>query len=119
MVMLLSLDSWVKEVMRSKYICFCGPLPVMMATMGGRTLLAVDVELEYLHRASRRREKSSSGVQDVLLTSSLVFPAIISSQCLLVSGKRSRNSRRESGFEMGWKIAAGRSWRVNIGERML
>lgn len=63
--------------------------------------------------------KSSSGVQDVLLTRSLVFPAIISSACLHVSGNLHRNAFRASGFEIGWNIAAGRSCNVNIGDRIL
>ena len=47
----------------------------MMARIGGRRL--VSAEEEYVQRAESRRLKSSSGVQDVLLTSSLVCPAII------------------------------------------
>lgn len=77
--MLLSLPEEVREEMRSRYISFWGPLPVMIARIGGRELVgeeAVD-QVEYWHNAERSRLKSSSGVQDVLLTSSFVFPSII------------------------------------------
>lgn len=72
-----------------------------------------------MHRAERRRLKSSSGVQDVLLTSSFVFPVMISSACFAVSGNVLRKERRAEREEMGWNMAAGLSWRVKIGERML
>lgn len=72
-----------------------------------------------MQSAERRRLKSSSGVQDVLLTSSFVFPDIISSACLLVSGKDLRKESRAEGEEIGWKMVAGRSCRVKIGEWML
>ncbi len=89
----------------------------MIASIGGRDLL-VGFE-EYVHSAERRRLKSSSGVQDVLLTSSFIFPAMISSACFAVSGNFLRKERRAEGEEIGWKIAAGLSCRVDIGERML
>lgn len=34
--MLFSIDSFVRVAMLSRYICFCGPLPVMIASIGGR-----------------------------------------------------------------------------------
>lgn len=74
--MFWSLAADVKEPMRSRYICFCGPLPVMIASIGGRLVDEVE-EVEYAQRAERRRLKSSSGVHDVLLTSNFVFPPII------------------------------------------
>lgn len=46
---------------------------MMSARIGGSGLL----EDAYLHNASSKRLKSSSGVQDVLLTSNLVLPAMI------------------------------------------
>ena len=77
--MLLSLPEEVRDKMRSRYICFCGPLPVMIARIGGRDLAGGEAmdQIEYWHNAERSRLKSSSGVQDVLLTSSIVFPSII------------------------------------------
>lgn len=53
----------------------------------------------------------------MLLTSSFVFPAIIAAAWPIVSGILSRNDLLASELDIGWKIAAGRSWRVNIGER--
>jgi hypothetical protein len=89
----------------------------MIASIEGSGL---DVEdEEYEHNASRRRLKSSSGVHDVLLTNNLVFPVMISCAYLFVSGKRFRNVCRASGLAIGWKMAAGRSCNVKIGERML
>jgi hypothetical protein len=73
---------------------------------------------EYETKASRSRRKSSSGVQDVLLTSSLVLPAMMAAAWGCVSGRRLRKVRRAAGELMGWKVAAGRSCRVRIGERI-
>jgi len=78
---------------------------VMIARIGGTCFL----EAEYEHRASSRRLKSSSGVQDVLLTSRHVFPAIMSATCLLVSGNLDRKACRVFVLEIGWNMAAGRS----------
>jgi len=69
----------------------------MMANIGGNDVS----DEEYRHNASRSRLKSSSGVQDVLLTNSLVFPAIIFSACALVSGNLWRKALRVSGSEIG------------------
>jgi hypothetical protein len=77
-----------------------------------------DLRDEYDTRALRSSRKSSSGVQDVLLTSSLVFPAMIAAAWGCVSGTRLRKARRAEGELMGWKVAAGRSCRVKIGERI-
>lgn len=55
----------------------------------------------------------------MLLTSNFVFPNIMGAAWAFVSGIRSRNALLASGLESGWKIAAGRSCRVKIGERML
>lgn len=42
--MWLSLEDAVREAMRSRYMAFCGPLPVIMARTGGRDLVDVEVE---------------------------------------------------------------------------
>jgi len=52
----------------------------MIARIGGICVL----EAEYEQRASSRRLKSSSGVQDVLLTSKRVFPAIVDNNTTVV-----------------------------------
>jgi hypothetical protein len=43
---------------------------------------------------------------------------MICSACGLVSARRERNTRRSGEFMIGLNTAAGRSWRVKIGERM-
>lgn len=88
---------------------------MIIASMGGNSF----VDAEYAHRASRRRLKSSSGVQDVLLTNSRVSAVIMAPACSAVSSNLSRNARRVILPEIGWKISAGLSWRVKIGERTL
>lgn len=103
--------------MRSRYICFCGPLPVMIAKIGGSS--RDGAREAYAQRDSRRRLKSSSGVQEVLLTNNFVSPAIILVAYLLVSTRFCKNFSRSSGFEIGWKMAAGRSWSVRIGDLIL
>ena len=44
MVTLPSLEEAVRDFMRSIYMAFWGPLPVMIAKIGGRGLLKVDEE---------------------------------------------------------------------------
>ena len=80
-------------------------MPVIIARIGG-TVLAAD---PYAQSAERSRSKSSSGVQDVLLTRSFVFPAMIFAACCFVSGSRLRQAILDSELEIGWKIVAGRS----------
>src|SRR5687768_4574348 len=50
-------------LIRSKYISFCGPFPVITTRILGSFLLIFRVVPSYLRRASRSNEKSSSGVQ--------------------------------------------------------
>ena len=52
---------------------------------------------EYRTSASRRREKSSSAVQDVELARRRVLPLSIAKACELVSGRRCRNVERCEG----------------------
>lgn len=47
-----------------------------------------------------------------------VLHAIICSAWILVSVKRERKLTRSWELSIGLKTAAGRSWRVNIGERI-
>lgn len=78
---------------------------MMIARIGGKGL----GDAEYAHRASSRRLKSSSGVQDVLLTRSRVLAVMMAPACSAVSGNLSRKARRVMLPEIGWKISAGLS----------
>lgn len=45
MVIFWSFEEEVRLVMRSRYICFWGPLPVIIASMGGSGLAEVDADV--------------------------------------------------------------------------
>lgn len=84
-------------------------------------------EEAYRTRASSRMEKSSSGVQDVLLTKRRTDPLTIASAKSLVSGMSDRKEVRRDEADlvedeediMGWKMAAGRSCMATMGDLIL
>lgn len=92
----------------------------MMITRRG-TRDEEEEEAPYFTRASSRREKSSSGVQDVLLTRSRTDPLTMASAKSSVSEMLDRKARREEGDDavIGWNIAAGRSCMATMGDLIL
>ena len=80
----------------------------MTATISGRYGCDVIARSEYETRASRRMPKSSSGVHEVELTRSLLFPSSILSAKSVISDNFCMEAPRCS-EAMAWKVEVGRS----------